>query len=218
MFFNNIWLSRVMGVILGIIVAEGLFMIFSFYKDKSYIRRREASKKEQLLEAEKLRLESSICAGKREQYYKQIRPLLYFNTVAGITAVMTPDEYKRAQKETSTARINETWQNENVLLPSACRPFLFVTNSGKKQIDGVMTTMGWVFSGYTWYNQLHELLEEFNVDFQQKQDIFVPFVNETLVPYEEHKVSERGYGYCHSLEGCLIGYSTPKEMHDPTWR
>jgi hypothetical protein len=208
---------RIVATVLGVLVAMAFEKILSSYNKKRKEREFHAWSEKRRREDEDKAKENASRTAMRKQHYSEQPPVLHYNTVAGITAVMTPYAYEKALKSTRVARSNETWQNEKVLSPSVCRPFIFLTLSGKKTVHAATTKLGYTSEMYRWYSELQELVEECNINLVYSPDIFVPYVNDTLTPFTEQDITTPGYGCSRSLEGCLIGYNVPEEMRDLDW-
>jgi hypothetical protein len=150
----------------------------------------------------------------RMEYFKDNRPRLMTKCISGIHVVMTPGMYDRQVDATTAALRNARWEHENILLPSS-EAFMFVDAKGAEQFRkarGVRSNVDDVvrhhFSG--WLTDLDWLVKKYNIELVTKQDIFVPFINEAILPYGEQsaRYSNRG-GY----ETELVAIQAPPEMH-----
>src|SRR3989344_1451448 len=142
-------------------------------------------------------LQENIQRAEARKLWLAENPLkLYCKTVSGITAVVRPSEYEAGQVQTHKARRNEQWTEEHVLLPIN-NTFLFVNKKGA-------TLFGTSFrTGYPldylcgWLSDLDDLVKEYGITLETKEDIFVPYVNEALLPFDEHRSTgkEKDYSY-----------------------
>jgi hypothetical protein len=146
----------------------------------------------------------------REQWLLEHRGKLglYYNTIAGVTAVLRPTDYRQVEARTNAARLDEEWDAASVLMP-ATNTCLFVTAPGKKIVEGCAGTENARDLVAGMYSVLRALCDEYDVQLVHKADIFVPFVNETLVPFEEQY---RGVVRGRATSTFLLEAQAPEEL------
>lgn len=171
-------------------------------------RRQEGWRKER----EEREQEQARRAQLRKEWIAANKPKLYYNTVSGVTAVLRPADYDACQKDTKRSRRNGFWEKNNILLP-ARQTFVFVVKQGEELIranTGSDHVRRYKIAG--WLSQLDEIIEKGEVELERKEDIFVPWVNESLVPFEQQM---------NTLQDCfssgsyfdLIEKQAPVELH-----
>lgn len=125
----------------------------------------------------------------RKQWLTANKPKLYYNTVSGITAVLRPADYAEAQRLTARSRRNGFWEKEGLLLP-ACNTFVFMTRQGRDLIDtntGSDDIRRYYVIG--WIAELDDVVKSGEVELIRADDIFVPWVNESLVNFKRQRDS-----------------------------
>lgn len=129
--------------------------------------------------------ENARRAEARKQWLAENKPKLYYNTVNGVTAVLRPADYIAAQKKTERSRRDGFWDKDNVLLPVR-DTFVFVTKQGRDMID-VNTCSASVgrYQVAGWVSQLDDIVEKSGTELVRAEDIFVPWVNETLILFKQ---------------------------------
>ena len=141
-------------------------------------------RKEERAEREQKEQENARRTEARKQWLAENKPKLYYNTVSGVTAVLRPADYTAVQKNTELSRRNGFWEKDNVLLPVR-DTFVFVTKQGREMIDA---NTGSDFVGRYkvagWISKLDDIVEKSGAELVRAEDIFVPWVNETLVPFK----------------------------------
>jgi hypothetical protein len=174
-------------------VAPILWIVLGHLDAKEQKRRDEADKayrEKERAERERVQQENVRRCEARKQWLVENKPKLYYNTVSGVTAVLRPADYADTQKQTERSRRNGFWEKDNVLLPVR-DTFVFVTKQGREMIDA---NTGSDFVGRYkvagWISQLDDIVEKSGAELVRAEDIFVPWVNETLVPYKQ-----QGEGY-----------------------
>jgi hypothetical protein len=151
--------------------------------EKEYLERERYRRAEE----EERNQENERRAKARKRWLADNKPRLYFRNLLGITAVLRPRDYEAAQKETAISRRNGFWERENILIPVS-ETFVFVTKKGKELIDsntGSDSVSKYKTSG--WLSQLDDIVEQGGVEMVRADDIFVPWVNESLVSFPEQK-------------------------------
>jgi len=145
----------------------------------------------------------------RKQWFVEHPPKLYYNTVSGITAVQLPSHYEASQKDTKAARLNGFWEAERVLRPYN-ETLIFVTKQGNETIQQNIGDPRYYTTG--WVAQLHEVVEAGNVELIRAEEIFVPFVNQSLCSFEDQKRTalNRTMNACSHFH--LIERQAPREM------
>ena len=147
----------------------------------------------------------------KKQWLAENPITLYYNTVNGITVVMTEAMYEANMITTKRHRRNAMW-DKNVLMPNT-DAFLFVDangfemfkcNSGTNTSDPIehRHVSGWLTS-------LDDLVEFYKITLEQKPEIFVPFVNQSVLPFAHHLYRRHGV---ESYELELVVGQAPKEM------
>lgn len=171
-------------------VAPILWIVLGHLDAKEQKRRDEADKayrEKERAEWERVQQENARRCEARKQWLAENKPRLYYNTVNGVTAVLRPADYADAQKQTERSRRNGFWEKDNVLLPVR-DTFVFVTKQGREMIDA---NTGSDFVGRYkvagWISQLDDIVEKSGAELVGAGDIFVPWVNETLMPFEQQK-------------------------------
>lgn len=172
-------------------------------------RRREEAHQKKLAEVERQKVNGER-AKFREAWIKEHSLTLFYHTMSGITVVMTPAQYEACQMSTKWHRRNVLWEND-ILMPDphAClfidaKGFdLFVRNHGGTH-DPIEHSY---VSG--WLTALDELVDRYGITLEQKPEIFVPFVNESVLPFKEHKFNREPRRYVYDL----VIMQTPEEMH-----
>lgn len=175
----------------GFSVAPFLWLCFkrvAFLKKKED-ERRENVQRGLMEEAERRRVErlaeNNRRAEARKQWLSENKPKLYLNTIDGVTAVLMPQDYEAVVKQTAINHRNGFWDKENVLYP-APNTIVFVTKQGQETLrrsigrDARCNTAGLL-------SQLDEIVEAGNVELVRDENIFVPWVNETLIPFAEQR-------------------------------
>jgi hypothetical protein len=146
----------------------------------------------------------------REEWLKNNPITLYYNTVSGITVVMTPAMYNANLVSTKWHRRNAMW-DKNVLMPYP-EAFLFVDANGRDLFisNSGSATTDLIKYNYVngWLTDLDELVERYGITLEQKPEIFVPYVNTSVLPFHEHKF-DRNFGH---YEYGLVINQTPPEM------
>ena len=126
--------------------------------------------------------------------------------------MLRPADYATIQRDTERSRRNGFWEKDNVLFP-ARDTFVFVTKQGKELINanagsdyiGRYKVAGWI-------SQLDDIVERGGVELVRADDIFVPWLNETLMPFKQqaeilHDCVHTG-SYYH-----LVEMQAPVELH-----
>lgn len=169
-------------------VAPVLWIVLGHLDAKEQKRRAEQDKQyreKERAERERIQQENARRAEARKQWLAENKPKLYYNTVSGVTAVLRPADYTDAQKQTERSRRNGFWDKDNVLLPVR-DTFVFVTKQGREMIDA-NTGSDYIgrYKVAGWISQLDDIVEKSGAELVRAEDIFVPWVNETLIPYKQ---------------------------------
>ncbi len=150
-------------------------------------------------------------ADARAQWFTDHRPRLYYNTIDGVTAVLDPEEYVATKKRTAHAITDERWSNPSRFLPEA-KTCVFVTQSARNRIFAILKTE-WVaekkICGYR--SRLDIIVEKNNVELVHAPEIFVPWVNESLLSFETQRQKFRdceGWG----TSEMLVERQAPAEL------
>jgi len=169
------------------LIAPTLWIILGYLDAKEQKRSNEEGKKyreQQQAERGRRQKENSQRAEARKQWLAKNTPRLYYNTVSGVTAVLRPADYAVAQKNTEHSRRDGFWKKDSVLLP-AQETRVFVTKESREMIDA---NIGSDYIGRYkvagWISQLDDIVES-GIELVRAEDIFVPWVNETLLSFSE---------------------------------
>jgi hypothetical protein len=119
----------------------------------------------------------------RDEWLCQNTLQLYFNAIGGLIAVMTPRQYAECTRITDAQRVDGRWESQTVLVPWL-PTVLFATDSAYELCGPSMPK--WVERPFL-VSHLTQLQERYNIHMVHKVDIFVPYVNEALAPFDEHK-------------------------------
>src|SRR3989344_4318057 len=141
----------------------------------------------------------------RQQWLRENPPTLYCNTIDGITAVVRPEDYEKCKIRTTRATRNGLWGVESILMPMS-ETYLFVNENGRRQIEKVLKTLSPMNHVCGWFTDLDDMVQEYNVILETKNEIFVPFVNETILPFDNHLNA----GHRDRLRWELIESQSPK--------
>jgi hypothetical protein len=196
-----------------------LFLFAPLVWHRLKVRDRVLEARRQMQEAEKRRLEAEEFqrhnrerADARKQWAIENRPILYYNTVSGIMAVMTPSAYQACQESTNAHRRNALWTHESSSMPSkaAC---LFVNATGRRLFSQNHGTADPIENGYVsgWFTDFDELERRYGIKLEHRPDIFVPYVNETILPFDDHRdgLNSRARNYEHDL----VIRQMPEHLH-----
>ena len=124
---------------------------------------------------------------------------------------MTQAMYEANMVATKRHRRNAMW-NKNVLMPNT-DAFLFVDANGLemfKRNAGTNTSdpIGYEYvSG--WLTSLDDMVERYKITLEQKSEIFVPFVNQSVLPFAQHQYRRSGV---RAYEYELVVKQAPEEM------
>ena len=128
---------------------------------------------------------------------------VYYNTIGGVTAVLTPADYELAQVETARKRVNGFWSKENLLILSP-KTVVFATVQGKALISDFL--LGDKNFDSCWRAELDDL----KVKLEHRADIFVPLLNEAVILRDEQKKILRDHHG--GLRFTLLESQVPKEV------
>jgi hypothetical protein len=172
--------------------------------------RKEAREKEarrELLErearkhkAQRLVDENNRRESMRKWWFEGNSPTLYTHTMNGVTAVLAPADYDAAEEATRRAVRNQTWPDEEVFVPNK-RTVLFVVKSGQELLEKASRYPG------GWLTDLDDLVKECNVTLVKRNDIFVPFLNESRIRFHKQLAMTPK-----NLEEALLAQQAPAEM------
>lgn len=212
------YLRSVGGRVIRWIVFVSLFLIAPYLRRKlkkqdekaENERNREESAKRKRA-AEEWRNANAKRKKLREAWLAENPITLYYNTVSGITVVMTQAMYEANMVATKRHRRNAMW-DKNVLVPNP-EAFLFVDANG---LEMFKRNAGTKTSDPIWYNyvsgwltSLDDMVERYKITLEQKAEIFVPFVNQSVLPFADHQYRRRGVA---SYEHALVVKQAPEEM------
>jgi hypothetical protein len=129
-----------------------------------------------------LKRKNGQLALKRKEWFQEHQPRLFYRTMGGITAVLRPADYERVVERTYVAYLNETWGHDYVLMPSLFT-FIYANRPGLEHIAKIGTQE--YLTGTA--GEFFLLMDQAGVELILKDDIFVPFVNETLMNFAEQR-------------------------------
>jgi hypothetical protein len=217
--YKELWLRRrwlryplfVSFLIPGYVFALPLLALF-IMGDRARKRREEQKQAHEAEESGKaqarrlkIETENQEKASKRKSWFEENKPVLYYNTIDGVTAVLRPADRERVIRDTENARADERWEYTSFI--PARETFLFATKPGsaliKKNSNGVRTAR--------WFSELQELCRENNCDLKHDPTIFVPWVNEGVIPFKEQREALDDCGG-RSLQIELIDKQAPAEL------
>ena len=117
--------------------------------------------------------------------------VLYCNTIDHITAVVRPADYERTLVETTEAISKGLWTLKKALMPVS-PTFLFFEEEGWQLFVRNRSLIGIEDGSQAWDRtiDLKWWVEKCNITLVTKSDLFVPFVNESILPFEEHSHQE----------------------------
>ena len=196
--FHPSFLHRWIGYILLFAVAP-----FIRYRLKKLDERMEEEKQTQRRQREKVaeeqRFQENTQRAEARKLWFTKNPLkLYCKTVSGITAVVRPSEYETCQVQTAKARRNEQWTEEHILLPIE-NTFIFVNKKGLVLFGNNFHTDSPLDYLCGWLSDLDDLVKEYGITLEMKENIFVPYVNEALLPFDQHLSAWREKYYPYAL-------------------
>ena len=205
---------RIAEIVVGYVLAIPLFLIlrlvdFAEWREDKERQKRQTEANIKAMEWRRQTEEKNqLKALQRRDWFAGNKPTLYFNTVSGVTAVLRPADYERAKRDTQNARTNELWAH-NVLKP-ARETFTFVTKSGGELIQANCDhARRYKVTG--WLSDLHEICQAADCSLVRDEAIFVPWVNETLVSFQEQvRILMDCNGQASAVE--LIDKQAPSEL------
>jgi len=106
---------------------------------------------------------------------------LYFNTICGITVVLNEADRAYIMKMTSDARMNELWTSDSYILSE--KSAILYAKSGADMLQTNIPSAKCEFDG--WFSNLHNLRNEYSCELVHDPRIFVPFVNEGILKFQE---------------------------------
>ncbi len=200
--FLHRWVAYLLLFALAPLVRYRLIKLDEQAEEERRERRRQQEREEQ-----EWKLQENIRRAEARKQWLAENPLkLYCKTVAGITAVVRPSEYEACQVQTRKARRNEQWTEERILMPIEST-FLFVNTKGAALYSRNCGTSNPLQRLNGWFSDLDDLVEMYNITLETKEDIFVPYLNEALLPFGQHLDAHReNYSYQ------LTGGQAPPEM------
>lgn len=130
--------------------------------------------------------ENEARAQVRKEWFVANPPKLYFNTVAGITAIVRPADYVEAQAFTQKRRRDGFWERDNILCPWP-QTFIFINKQGDELIRAIRQRGEHVrmYKVAGWFSDLDDLVERHEIELVRADDLFIPWVNESLVSFAE---------------------------------
>ncbi|MDQ5928206.1 MAG: hypothetical protein QG633_644 [Patescibacteria group bacterium] len=154
------------------------------YHDRKVAHEKRRRAEEQRLQAEKLRAERQAENKKRtrlqEEWFAENPRKLFFNTMGGVTAVLSPNALEAGEKETRYARLDGLWGHEKILKPTG-ETCLFVTIEGQ----GVVRKHLGERVSLRMLSGLHALVERHKVELCRDERIFVPAMSEAIMCFDD---------------------------------
>ena len=92
--------------------------------------RKKAERRANWLWSQRYQAEVARRAELRKKWLFEQRPALFYNTMDGITAVLTPKKYEEARQETRRRITDGGWASQSSLYPSHST-FIFLTQKGR---------------------------------------------------------------------------------------
>lgn len=174
MIFLLFLVAPILWIVLGVLDAKK-----KREKDEENRQRRERIQSEVQLGREKqIRIRNA-----RQKWLEENRGnlVVYYNTMGGVTAVLTPKDYESVKVETERRKLNGLWSKEGVLVLSA-KTVVFATAQGMELARSNYFLKPGCTSSFTphWRSQLDHL----GVKMVHMSDIFVPFVSEAVIPFD----------------------------------
>lgn len=179
---------KILFLLIGYVFAIVLVILFALEtyferkEEKQNEKRRVEAAERQREYLKRLEEDNNLRALGRRDWFGKNKPKLYFNTVSGVTAVLRPADWEAAKRMTENAKVNELW--EHTTLRPHRETFVFVTKSGAELVQtNDAHARNYKVAG--WLSDLHDLCRTTDCQLLRDETIFVPWVNETLVPFEE---------------------------------
>src|SRR3989344_4267076 len=164
-----------------------IWLYYSNVDAREYRRKLEENEraiKEGYIKAEQKREENLRRELARRDWLAINKPVFYFKTVNGITAVLRPADYEATKVTTQRMRRDGFWEKENVLYP-AKQTFVFVTKQGKEAIDANTASDKSRYKVAGLISQFDDIVAKATAVAIKVDDIFLPWINETLVSFEK---------------------------------
>ncbi len=146
----------------------------------------------------------------REEWIKQNETVLYRKVMNGLTVIMTPAAYDACVERTEEARCNGLWEAPNTLMPSR-DAFVFFNKTGRELICQNVRTSDPIHYSYAseWVGRLLRMKKDFNLRFEDKEEIFVPYFSEVYVPWSEQR---KNNDVAHLYISRLVYAQMPEEI------
>ncbi len=185
-------------------------------EESERIAENNARARREQLEREALALENSRREFLRRQWIATHKPALFYNTIDGVTAVLTFNALTAARHMTQIAFENGTWAVSSRLIP-IYGTVIFTTDAGRERVVaslGSELRAKYHTAGFT--STLREIAREWNVELIRAEDIFVPGVSEALMPFNKQW---EAIGTCHDKGNsvALIQSQAPLELQPTTY-
>lgn len=153
-------------------------------------------------EKESVRRKLAVTAETLRIKAKQLATIAKEKESARLKLAVTAKEKERVRNklESNRACRNGLWA-WNVLMLSN-ETFLFCNRTGLSvfgQNKGILVDPIEYDYVSGWFTDLDELVTRFNIQLENKGDIFVPFVNESLVPFKEQSLHRKMKQFVHHL-------------------
>ena len=179
----------------------------------SQVENRKLRAEKERRKQDKIILENNRRREARRAWAAEHKLKLFVHTIDGITTVMTPDNYKKACEWTERVRLNGKWPHENLLCPTnqECPSYVFVTHQGNELIKENIGASGMRYKVAGLMSNLHDLKKEWEVIPITAPNIFVPWLNETIMSFDEQR---RFFpdGATRDMTDTLITKQFPKEL------
>lgn len=167
--------------VVGYVLAPVLWAAYR-YHDRKVVLEKQRRSEEQRVQAERLRTERQVENKKRarlqEEWFSEHPRKLFFNTMNGVTAVLSPNALEDGEKITRYALLDGHWSHEKILKPTG-DTCLFVTVEGWTTVRmhlGEQVSLQML-------SRLHDLAEKHKIELCRDERIFVPAMGEAIVPF-----------------------------------
>gem|GEM_PF-5099387 len=183
-------------VVLVAVTYDAYLDAWHFFRHRARVvaqRRREAARAAEW-EARRPEREAQEAAQlkvRQEAYQSQIDwlkahpPELYWNTVDGITIVVTPQQYLANLEETQNAREDGLWDVKGINVPIREGVAYFSKDARERIWTGLNIDPILIHYCAGWPSDLKILKNDYCVELIKRTDLFVPWVNEKFLTFQE---------------------------------
>ena len=142
---------------------------------------------------------------------------IYYHTVSGVTAALTPAALEQARRRTQAARTNEYWEHQT-LKPSP-DTLIFISKTGERVIEPHLSRYGRPHMYDGMLSQLHEvgsLCKE--LVLVHDPTIFVPWTGVSILSFDEQLLALcRTTRDRRDVTNDLVESQVPLELHPTTF-